>query len=166
MEEAPKIEAAVEEAAPAAAEVAAQISEAAQAALPEVENAMADAGQVLQETGSNLLRYINPKLILPNGDVMSGAFKDATMSVYDEAQGATAQLVLDVHSSLAGIPGQGGVMALNQSDLLNTTGVNGIVQELGTTGNEILDAAHMVVENLGTKGVAQAIKSIAQWIIH
>jgi hypothetical protein len=97
------------------------------------------------QDGSNLMRYIHPNDILQNGEVMSRAFRDPTMSVFDQSLGATPELVLKTQSTAAGVAGQGGVMGLDPNTLSNVTGVSGIVQELGTTGNDILYTAHKVV---------------------
>ncbi|MEW6028108.1 MAG: RHS repeat-associated core domain-containing protein [Chloroflexota bacterium] len=120
---------------------------------------------LIPSQSSRLLRYIHPDHILPNGSVMSRAFKDPTMSVFDEALGATPEMVLEVMSKNAGVPGKGGVMGLDLSQLVSVNGINNVIREIGTTGNSILDAAHSVVLNLGTRSVAQHIRDIAQWLI-
>jgi hypothetical protein len=96
---------------------------------------------------------------------MSRAFRDPTMSVFDEALGATPQIVLETQSTAAGVTGQGGVMGLNPNTVLNINGVNGIIGELGTTGNSILNAAHKVIQNAGTRSAAQHIRDVAKWLI-
>lgn len=144
-------------------------SQAIEAAQPLIEQAVTDSEQLAQEAGSaigeagnQLLRYIHPNNILPDGTLSSLAFKDATMSVYDEAFGATPEMVLDTMSHGTG---QGAVYGLDPNIVQDIPGVTSIESELGTTGNSILDATHQVINNVGTKAVARAIRDVAQYIL-
>jgi len=160
--------AAIEEAQPAIEQAGSEINQGAYRLTSELEK---DSPRIIEKINNinselskpGLLRYIHPNDILPNGEVMSRAFKDPRMSVFDESLGATPQLVLDIQSADAGVVGQGKVMAIDPEVVIKIPGVNRIVPELGTTGNDLLNAAHTVIDNLGTRSVAQHIRDIAQW---
>ena len=170
VENAPEIEAAAEEAGPEAEQIiseagpaiekeAAQLSESAQPAIKQV---VASAQSAVGQVGNQLLRYIHPNNILPDGNLKSLAFRDPAMSVFNESSGATPEMVLDTMSKGSG---QGAVYGLNPSAVQNVSGVTSIEPELGNTGNSVLDAAHQVINNVGTKSVARALRDIAQFII-
>jgi RHS repeat-associated protein len=111
---------------------------------------------------SQLLRWVHPNNLQPNGDPKSLAFRDPEMSVFDTALGATPERVLDVMSKGSG---QGAVYAMDASKALQVDGVTRIAQKAGETGDRILDAAHLLIYNPGTKSVAKALRDIAELVL-
>ena len=83
-------------------------------------------------------------------------FKDPQMSVFDEALGATPELVQQVMGK-----GTGAVYGLKTSEILKVIGVTELKNTIGTTGNAILDAAHVEIINTGGKSVATALRNLA-----
>jgi RHS repeat-associated protein len=133
----------------------------AQDAIQGVED-LAPVAETITQNGNLLLRYIHPNNILSDGSVSSLAFRDPNMSVFDEGLGATPEMVLNTLSKGSG---QGAVYGLDPAAVKNVAGVVSIEPELGQTGNSVLDFAHQVVNNIGTKAVARSLRDIAQFII-
>jgi hypothetical protein len=91
-----------------------------------------------------------------DGVPWSTAFKDPNLSVFDEALGATPELVQEVMGN-----GTGKVYGLKPNEVLQIPGVTSLEKTLGETGNSILDTAHINVINSGTNSVARALRNLA-----
>jgi hypothetical protein len=112
----------------------------------------------MDETEGTLLRPIHSNDVLPDGTVLSRAFREPAMLVFCTGKGATPQEVLDALDYGTG----GQVAALDLAQVLEVPDVEGLAQAIDPTLGKL--GAYQVLNN-GSRDVARQLRDLATIVL-
>ena len=112
----------------------------------------------VDETGDTLLRPIHPRDVLPDGTLLSRAFREPAMLVFRTGKGTTPEAVLNALDYGTG----GQVAALDLAQVLEVPGVEGLAEAIDPTLGK-LDAYQVL--NSGSRDVARQLRDMATSVL-